>query len=414
MVNLIEKKSVLVVEDDLGSRELLSRILLKNNINCITAENGEVGLSIFKEYPDLIVITDLEMPVMNGSEMITEIKKIRDDAIIIVHTGRSESEIIVSIMKQGVYDYLIKPVDADALILKLNRAVEANFHRILNKSLERERMIRLETQLEWLNYKDQRLLNSENRNHEFLHKTLFESMRINFTQGAGFGILSSILSLILISPSDEKGNKIISSEMLHLIEENEKVVESIIQKFSEIRYIIEEGFPLQDMTIHNIFQSVHKAAGALQELSGRRNHRIIINDEKGTGSEKTARMNHEYFIIALKELIINAMKFGARDSNIYVIVDFFELNLAVSVMNRIDSRFRILPEHRHLVFEPFFRIQNILHEEYLTLDYGLGLTLVDKIVKRFSGKTSINTLLNHMDSTGEFTEFSMIIPFQNP
>ena len=317
-------------------------------------------------------------------------------------------------MKQGVYDYLIKPVDADALILKLNRAVEANFHRILNKSLERERMIRLETQLEWLNYKDQRLLNSENRNHEFLHKTLFESMRINFTQGAGFGILSSILSLILISPSDEKGNKIISSEMLHLIEENEKVVESIIQKFSEIRYIIEEGFPLQDMTIHNIFQSVHKAAGALQELSGRRNHRIIINDEKGTGSEKTARMNHEYFIIALKELIINAMKFGARDSNIYVIVDFFELNLAVSVMNRIDSRFRILPEHRHLVFEPFFRIQNILHEEYLTLDYGLGLTLVDKIVKRFSGKTSINTLLNHMDSTGEFTEFSMIIPFQNP
>ena len=70
MVNLIEKKSVLVVEDDLGSRELLSRILLKNNINCITAENGEVGLSIFKEYPDLIVITDLEMPVMNGSEMI--------------------------------------------------------------------------------------------------------------------------------------------------------------------------------------------------------------------------------------------------------------------------------------------------------------------------------------------------------
>ena len=86
--------SILIVEDEPTSRELLTRILgLKYPGSAVfTAENGEAGLAQFRTINPAIVLTDIKMPVMDGMAMGREIRRIRPDACIIALTAHSNLE----------------------------------------------------------------------------------------------------------------------------------------------------------------------------------------------------------------------------------------------------------------------------------------------------------------------------------
>jgi response regulator RpfG family c-di-GMP phosphodiesterase len=61
--------SLLFVEDDASTRELVTRLLEKNGFNCIVAENGREGLELYRTHLPEIVLSDIMMPVMSGLEM---------------------------------------------------------------------------------------------------------------------------------------------------------------------------------------------------------------------------------------------------------------------------------------------------------------------------------------------------------
>ena len=139
-------KKILIVDDD--SELLLSlRDILKNNgFSPTTASSGRLALDLFEqERPDAVLL-DLNMPHMNGIETMGNLKRIDPDIPIIFVTGFGDIPTAVETIKQGAYDFIIKPPKYDRLIFTLNRAID---------KLELEREVKrlstnVETSLEWL------------------------------------------------------------------------------------------------------------------------------------------------------------------------------------------------------------------------------------------------------------------------
>jgi YesN/AraC family two-component response regulator len=106
--------SMLLIEDEEVTLELLSIMLSKKfpEIVLHTAINGKTGLELFKTYTPDIVITDINMPQMDGVQAAQKIRALKPDSKIIVITGKNEKEVLEDSVENGLeFDHFImKPV----------------------------------------------------------------------------------------------------------------------------------------------------------------------------------------------------------------------------------------------------------------------------------------------------------------
>lgn len=118
MKDKVHKKlniSVLYVEDEKSIRDAVSETLMRRVKTLIVAENGKQGLDEFAKYNPDIVITDIVMPLMDGLEMASEIKKIDNNKPVIVTTAHEEREYFIKSIEIGIQSYVIKPIDMKKL-----------------------------------------------------------------------------------------------------------------------------------------------------------------------------------------------------------------------------------------------------------------------------------------------------------
>ena len=128
MFNIV--RNVLVVDDDHEMRALLRDVLEEHGYTVTLASNGQEALASLRdrEYP--VVLTDLRMKGMQGIELLTQIKQSWADTNVILMTAFGSVETAIQAMKQGAYDYLMKPVKNDDLL----RATERGFREALLRS----------------------------------------------------------------------------------------------------------------------------------------------------------------------------------------------------------------------------------------------------------------------------------------
>ncbi|HEC13443.1 MAG TPA: response regulator [Acidiferrobacteraceae bacterium] len=117
----MDAKKILVVDDSPTDLHLLSEILSKNGYSVVPAQSGEEAIELAKsEQPDLILM-DIVMPGMNGFEATRAISKSPDTEaipILIVSTKGQETDRVWG-LRQGAKDYLVKPIDEQTLIGKI-------------------------------------------------------------------------------------------------------------------------------------------------------------------------------------------------------------------------------------------------------------------------------------------------------
>jgi YesN/AraC family two-component response regulator len=115
--------SILFVEDDHIVRLSISRILAMQfpDATVYTAENGQFGLELYKEHTPEIVITDVNMPVMDGFEMASKIKSINTETKLIVITGYSDKNYLERFSEIGFDDYILKPIEFRKLFAAIEK-----------------------------------------------------------------------------------------------------------------------------------------------------------------------------------------------------------------------------------------------------------------------------------------------------
>lgn len=144
--------NILIVDDEPEMRALLKDVLEEQGHRIAVAAGGREALKQLSQADYCVVLTDLRMQGMQGLELLTAIKQTYPDINVILMTAFGSVETAIEAMKQGAYDYLIKPVKNDELIRITARAVreaelrrevhrlrrevlkEYSFHQILGKS----------------------------------------------------------------------------------------------------------------------------------------------------------------------------------------------------------------------------------------------------------------------------------------
>ncbi len=121
----MEKKSkfkILLVDDEDVFREATARQLTVRGFIVLTAEGGEKALDLVKNEAPEVVVLDQEMPGMHGSETFLEIKKINPLIEVIMLTGNTSVDNAIELMQRGTFDYLMKPINIDDLLYKIEDA----------------------------------------------------------------------------------------------------------------------------------------------------------------------------------------------------------------------------------------------------------------------------------------------------
>jgi DNA-binding NtrC family response regulator len=115
---------ILVVDDKEMMRDSVATTLSRKGHAAITAPSGKAALEKIASRRVDAVITDLQMPEMDGLELIAEIRKIDEQLPVIFMTAYGTVDTAVAAMKQGAYDYITKPFSGDELLVAVERAIE--------------------------------------------------------------------------------------------------------------------------------------------------------------------------------------------------------------------------------------------------------------------------------------------------
>ena len=129
---------VLVVDDDGSARTAIKGLLTGRNYEVDLAADGVAALERLAELPPDLVVTDLDMPRMNGMELLKQLQERDRELPVIVATSATELQSAVAAMRAGAVDYITKPIDFEALVLAIERAIEHRDVRLENENLRRQ------------------------------------------------------------------------------------------------------------------------------------------------------------------------------------------------------------------------------------------------------------------------------------
>jgi two-component system NtrC family response regulator len=116
--------TILIVDDEPNYLIVLSELLQEEGFEVYTALSGEEGLKIFRETDLDLIITDMQMPGMDGIALLKAVKAVDRDLPVIMITAYGEVEKAVRAMHAGAYTYLTKPFNNQELVVNIQKAVE--------------------------------------------------------------------------------------------------------------------------------------------------------------------------------------------------------------------------------------------------------------------------------------------------
>ena len=121
----MDKKDILVVDDEMSIRSVLKQVLEKDGYTVTAAANGEEALEFLEQKPFALVISDIKMPGLNGLELLKKIKSSHPDTQVIIITSFASLETALDALRNGAYDYLLKPFeDLTIISVAARRAIE--------------------------------------------------------------------------------------------------------------------------------------------------------------------------------------------------------------------------------------------------------------------------------------------------
>ena len=130
-VNINASSKILVVDDDKTVRGFLELFLkTKGFADVVSAENGEDAVKIVEKENVKLILLDVMLPGMNGVEVLRKIKAINKNISVIMITGYPDEEKAKEAIREGVYDYIIKPFDLFYLeLILLTKLIQLGYHK---------------------------------------------------------------------------------------------------------------------------------------------------------------------------------------------------------------------------------------------------------------------------------------------
>jgi len=430
--------SVLFVEDDDLLRAIYERILDKLVDRLYIASNGKEGIEAYHTHHPDMIITDIMMPVMDGLEMVEEIRKINRDVRLVILSAYGEAEYFMDAIKIGVNSFLLKPVETKKLIslvqelangILLGRKVKEQEQqrkkaeeelRKLNQELEKrveERTIDLqreikeriqaENELKKLNLTLEKRVVEELKKREKQQQLLIQKSKLESIGELAAGIAHEInqplggISMGLDNILFKLSYGGVSEEYLKTkIDALFKDIDRIRQIINHVRIFSRDQKNLVDEPI-NINEVIQDTLSLITKQYQNHNVDIALDLESGCCHTTGNKYRIEQVLLNLLSNAKYAVderfrqlktgyqkKIGIRThtSNDYIVVDI------------IDNGIGIPEKYINNIFDPFFTTKEV------EKGTGLGLSISYGIIQEMKGSILVESREN------EYTKMSIHLP----
>src|SRR5262245_3166021 len=394
-IQLPDSKSLLVVDDEENVAFTVSEVLRREGLQVETVLTGQAAIERLQEKEFDLVVTDLHMESVDGLSVLSELHTCQLLTRGIVLTSFASRESAVASLRQGAYDYLIKPCIIEDLILTIKRGLE--HRRLLLAEQEGKRRLeginaelerRVEEQTRQLRLANEELLRNSAAKDVFL-ATLSHELRTPLTPIVGWArvLMSSPTAVML-----DKGLRAIERNALHqarLIEDLLDVSRIITGKISFAPEIVD------------VRQSLEAAVDTMREKAAQK------------GIHLSCELPHEPVnvlgvSIRLEQicwnLISNSIKFTESGGHVGVKLDTIDSTARIVVT---DTGIGISADFLPHVFERFKQAEWFERCKHDGL--GLGLSIVEGLVELHRGHASVQS-----QGIGKGTTFTIRIPLSVP
>lgn len=131
-------RSILIIDDEKNIRRSLDMILTGEKYKVQTAETGKEGIAACKKSGYDLVFLDLLLPDINGIEVLKEIKKVRENIVVVMMSGHGTIENAVESLKFGAYDFIEKPLTKEKVLVETKNALEHSTLKEENRKLRQK------------------------------------------------------------------------------------------------------------------------------------------------------------------------------------------------------------------------------------------------------------------------------------
>jgi signal transduction histidine kinase len=386
---------VLVVDDEETVTVTLQGILELDGYSVTASTSGAIALELMRTHPFDVVLTDLRMEGVDGIDLVRKLHKISPDCVAIVLTGYGSLDSAVQALREGAYDYLVKPCD----VLELRTTVARGFERARLASQLRQRVRDLE-----LANETNRALNLElearverataELRQELQAKDEFMSMVSHD--------LKSPLTFIKGMATLRRRRAVATPEtrpLIDALEQIESCAGRMAQQLDELvdATRLQNGTPLELRRDRvDLIALAKKAVAEHQHTTDRHALHVLTRLPKLVGEWDELRLGR-----VLDNLLDNAVKYSPRGGSVKVSIGTAEDGAAVlSVSDRGEG----IPESDlpH-IFERFRRGQNV---EGRIPGTGIGLAGVQRIVEQHQGTIAVAS------KVGVGTTFTIRLPLE--
>lgn len=361
-------ETILIVDDDPSMLSLCGDLLEEAGYGTRKASGSREALLELSQKPFHIVLSDIQMPGMDGVELLKEVRRTRPDTEVILMTAHAGMSTAIEAVRSGAYDYLTKPFSRENLLNSVRRCAEKfELNRKLKESqvrlVEQEKLAAVGSVSAWLahrmrnslsvilmcaHYLDQNTAPSASDDLKEVIRAILEKVRT----------LESITS-DLITYSRPYDLQKTDGSLNSVLEDAAKSLEAQIrlQKLNVILRL-EPGLPsipMDPQLLHEVFENL--LMNVLQAVSGQENQSVTLKTETLNGVENAAEVS-----------IANTGSF-------------------------------IAPQDRDKIFKPFFTTKEN--------GSGLGLAIAKKVVEGHGGKISVEST---DDGGVKTTAFKMLFP----
>jgi len=353
--------NILVIEDEAQVRESYIDMFSFFGHNVEAVSNGREGLSLINKNGYDIVVTDLNMPEMDGLEVLDYLKKKKPYIEVIVITGFATLENAIKAMKMGAYDYVTKPVDIDHVRIVLAKCVQQ-----IRSNQENEELRNLNEQLKGLNEMKDKFITITN--HE---------LRTPIT------VLKGYLELIDVF-LDQKRNPDLDDALSVAGETMEELV-SIVESMHDMSSFDyrKKIFDIVEIDVCHLLNVIYKE---MKIFFSERNidFKVVFNGPIVLVKGDIKRIKR-----SIRELIQNALKYTPDKGSVTIDYSVNETNNKLYIKIS-DSGIGIPLEKQNLIFEPFYEVQDAINHmtsktEFMGGGIGLGLTLAKEVFESHEG-----------------------------
>ena len=129
---------ILVIDDERAIRNTLKEILEMESHEVETAENGRIALDKAKQQQFDLIFSDIKMPEIDGMELLTALREAEIDCPVVMISGHGTIETAVECIKKGAFDFIIKPIDLNRLLITTKNALDKKTLQLSTKVLTKK------------------------------------------------------------------------------------------------------------------------------------------------------------------------------------------------------------------------------------------------------------------------------------